>query len=144
MVMKQLSFKFNLKCGKNLIVVASIIADVALFVFMVYYILWGTNDKIEVFCFLTLYLSTSNIFNFYLIKSKSIKYNSNFLYIENDNGKWEEIPIKSVIKIKRTYYYFYSIYYEITSLKKVVFFISPNPSFFKSRKVKEILDYASK
>ena len=111
--MKQLSFKFNLKCGKNLIVVASIIADVALFVFMVYYILWGTNDKIEVFCFLTLYLSTSNIFNFYLIKSKSIKYNSNFLYIENDNGKWEEIPIKSVIKIKRTYYYFYSIYYFI-------------------------------
>lgn len=144
--MEQLSFKFYLKYGKNILVISSITTSIALLLFMLFYLLWGTDNKIQVFCFLTLYLSTSNIFNYYLIRSKSVKYDSNFLYIENGHNNWKEIPIRSVVKIERTYHYFYTIYYKSTEILggKVVFFISPNPSFFKSKKVKEVLNYAKK
>lgn len=144
--MKPLSFEFYLKYGRNILVITSIIANIVLFLFMVFYLLWGTNNKIQVFCFLTLYISTSNIFNYYLIKSKSIKYDSSYLYIENSNDNLEKIPIKNVIRIRRTYHYFYTIYYNSneTVEGKIIFFISPNPSFFKSKKVKEVLSYAKK
>lgn len=144
--MQLLSFQFYFKYGKNILVISSIVTSVALFIFMVYYLLWGTTSKIEVFCFLMLYIFTSNIFNYYLAKSKSIKYDSKSMLIQSDPNNWEEIPIKNLIEIKRTYHYFYTLYYRSTdaSEKKVIFFISPNPSFFKSKKVKEVLDYASK
>lgn len=144
--MEQLSFKFYLKYGKNILLITSIIASIALFLFMICYLLWGANNKIQVFCFLSLYISTSNIFNYYLIKSKSIKYDSDYLYIEHSNYNLEKIPIKNVVRIKRTYHYFYTIHYNSNKAEEetILFFISPNPSFFKSKKVKEVLNYAKK
>ena len=143
MVMKELSFKFYFRCGKHLIVSTSITGSILLFLFMLYYVFWCSNIKIEVLFFAMFYILTSNIFNYYLIKSKSIKFDSKSIFIKGKSNNWEEISIKSIIKIKRTYYYFYTIHYASIDAveKKVVFFISPNPSIYKSNKVKEVLSY---
>jgi len=142
--MKQLSFKFYWKFSKCLMVVTSIIANVLLLLFLVYYPLWGGDSKMQVFCFLMSYILISGIFDYYLMKSKSVKYDSDFLYIENGNDNWRKISIKSVVKIKRTYYYFCTIYCKRNDMleDRIVFFLSPNPSFFKSKEVKEVLFYA--
>lgn len=144
--MQHLSYQFPFKYGKQVLLINSFVSSVAVFIFMIFYLLYGGTSKIEVFCFLILYISASSTFDYYLIKSKSIKYDTKSLLIQNDPDNWEEIPLKNVIKIKRTYHYFYKLYYRCNdaSKKETVFFISPNPSFFKSRKVKEVLDYASK
>ena len=146
MVMQQLSYQFPFKYGKNILLISSIITSIALLVFMILYLLLGTTNRIGVFCFLTFYIVASNIFNYYLIISKSIKYDPKSILIKRKPETWEEIPIKDLIKIKRTYHYFYTLCYRTndTSEKKVIFFISPNPSFFKSKKVKDVLDYANK
>lgn len=146
MVTKLLSFQFYFKYGKNILIISSIVTSIAIFIFMIFYLLFGTKSKIEVFSFLMFYISTSNIFNYYLIKSKPIKYDSKSIFIQNGPNYWVEIPIKSIIKIKRTFHYFYTVYFRNNdaSEKKVIFFISPNPSFVKSKKVKEILSYAKK
>lgn len=126
-------------------VVSSVFTSIAIFIFMLYYVLCGKNNRIEVFSFLTLYIVTTNIFNYYLIKSKIIKYDSDFLYIFNGDNNFDQISIKDVVRINRTYHYFYTIHYIKSEVEeKVVFFISPNPPFSKSNKVKEILHLAKK
>lgn len=139
--MKQLSYKYRFKFGKRFNIISSIISSIAILIFIIYYIIFGGEIKIEAFCFLALYLLYSNIFNYYTIISKTIKYNSDYFFIQQESDNWEEISIKNITKIKRTFHYFYTIHYKIINdKKKVVFFISPNPSFFKSPEVKEILD----
>jgi hypothetical protein len=146
MIMKELSYQFPFKYGKKILLGSSIVTGIALLSFMFFYPLWETTNKIGVFCFLMLYISASSIFDYYLIKSKLIKYDYNSFFIQSDSDNWEEIPIKRLIKITRTYHYFYTLHFRCqdSSVKKIVFFISPNPSFLKSKKVKEVLDYASK
>jgi hypothetical protein len=143
--MSQLSYKFRFKFGKRFNIISSIISSIAILIFIIYYIIFGGKIKIEAFCFLALYILYSNIFNYYLIISKTIKYNSDYFFIQQKSDDWEKIPIKNITKIKRTFHYFYSIHYKIINdKKKVVFFISPNPSFFKSQGIKEILSYIKK
>ena len=125
-------------------VVTSILASILLLLFLVYYLLWGGDSKMQVFCFSVLYIFMSSVFDYYLIKSKSVKYDSSFLYIGNGGDNWREISIKSVVKIKRTYYCFCTIYCMRNDMleDRIVFFLSPNPSFFKSEEIKEVLCYA--
>ena len=144
--MKQLSFEFYYKFLKKILIISSILSNFAILVFIIYYMFWGTNYKILAFCFLMIYVIISSVYNYYLIKSKSIKYDSNSILIQIKPNNWEVISLKRIIKIKRTYHYFYTIYYKSSeaSIEKVIFFISPNPSFSKSEKVKEIFNFAEK
>lgn len=144
MVTKLLSFQFYFKYGKAIYIACSAITNIAILSFASYYLLYGINDKIWVFVFLMFYFFSSNIFNYYLIKSKAIKYNTKSIFVQNEFDVWIVIPINRIMKIKRTYHYFYTIHYINNDSYEsiVIFFISPNPSFYKSIKIKEILNYA--
>lgn len=145
MVTKQLSFIFYYKNSKNILSISSIITNILIFLFAINYLFIGTNNKFEIFIFSLAYVSTSSILTYFLMKSRRIAYDSKFIYIEQKPNIWLDIEIQKILKIKRTFYYFYTIFYLDSNsfIKKVVFFISPNPSLYRSEKVKEVLKYAN-
>lgn len=142
--MKLLSFQFDFKFSKLVLIICSLISTFAIIIFLFYYLVNGISNKFGISCFLVIYLIISNIFSYNISRSKNIVYDSKTLIIQINRNIFEEVPIRRVIKIKRTFFYFYTLYYwgPCNISKKVIFFISPNPSFSKPKQVEEVLTYA--
>jgi hypothetical protein len=140
--MTNLSFRFYFGFAKEVILISGLIIRILLLILLGYLILYR-NNQIDVILFLIFYIVVTSIYDYYLLVSKNIKYDYLTLYVQRNKDVWEEIPIKNILRIKRTYHYFYTIHYKISDFpeKKVVFFISPNPPFCKTKKVKEVLSY---
>jgi hypothetical protein len=138
--MKYLSFNFYFKFGKYFLIISLFVVNLSLIIFNFYHYILNKNNNLEILCFSLLILLFDNIFEYYLLKSKTIKYNKELILIEYTSGDWIEIPITKIDKIKRTYFYFYNIHYKSFDGKnmKVIFFISPNPPFERFHKVKEV------
>jgi hypothetical protein len=139
--MNYLSFRFYFSFEKKAILISAVVIRILLLYLLGYLVLYK-NNQIDVILFLIFYIIVTSIYDYYLLISKNIKYDSFALYIERGKN-WEEIQLKFVTKIKRTFFYFYTINYKIDDNldKKVIFYISPNPPFCRPKKINEIISY---
>ncbi len=146
--MKYLSFKYDWKFMKEIGLLVNgllIIFAIAFLIIIltVDFIRITYHDKIIGIVFLVLFIIYGFIHFYYLLISVDIKYNESDLFIKID-GKWKKIPIINVLKIKRTFYFYYTIELNKNNIlqKSRIVYLIPNPNFWRDKKVKEVLSFA--
>ncbi len=68
------------------------------------------------------------LFDYFLSKSLNINYDENYLYVEIRRKHFISIPLNKIEEI-------------VHLGNQTFYFISPNPSFFRQKEVKELLNY---
>ena len=138
--MEKLSFEFKYFWIKFLAIFISISVNLFLIVNMILALIkWNFKVLIVPVIVCIIYLIVSVIYNYLLYRSVTIKYDDQNLIIFNRNLISQTIPIKSIVKIKRTFFHFYRITYklDINTDSKLYFYISPNPPLTKPAMVKK-------
>lgn len=147
--MKNLSFKYDWKFIKklgffvNALLIIISIAFLVLIITIDFVNITG-NKKVFTIPFMLCFIVYFIFSFYYLLISLDVKYNESDLFIKIE-GKWEKIPIKNVLEIKRTFYFHYTIFLKrnnIIQKDKVVYYISPNPNPWRDKNVKEVLKFA--
>jgi hypothetical protein len=113
--------------------------------FAIFYLIWGGEKKLEVLIFSLIYTTSKSIFDYYLIRSKDVFFDEKYIYVKTINNQLISIQNTNIKTIKRVYYFFYEISLKENldlPIKSVYYFISPNPSFFRQKELKEIINYA--
>jgi hypothetical protein len=142
MVGKRLSFDFKFSYSKLVMIIISILVSLAVLTFSILFMMWGTEKKFEVFCITVLYCLASCIFDYFLIRSKDVLYDEERLYVSKKKEGFVELPFNQIKEIKRVFFYFYRIsFHEKWDMigNEVYFYISPYPSIFKLKEIKEIM-----
>ena len=129
-----LSHQFSKSRIKNISLIISIIVNVVLSIVLLK--TWEnatTGASITILCYILL----TTLYDYFLIKSKVIKFDRQYIFIENSQNE-EKISVSQIFMIKRIYFFFYKIHYKNNSgeKKEVYFFISPNPSIKEPEKIK--------
>jgi len=86
------------------------------------------------------YVIVSSVYDYYLIKSRQVSFNNEFIFIEREKKKVEKIALKNILKIKRKLFFFYKIIFRNTTgdVAEVFIFISPNPPFSEPKKIRQL------
>lgn len=145
MVRKKLSFVFKIPYGKQILLISTILMNLALLTFAIMYLLWGDEKKVTVMVFIILYTFVTSAFSYLLLKSRDIYYDDKLLYIKMARNQWMDVPLSKIKEVNRMYYYFYKIsFFDNADIvfNEVYYFISPNPTFSKQDELKEVLQYA--
>jgi hypothetical protein len=137
--MHYLSFRFYIPWTKYLMIYFSFLTDIVILVFIVL-ILINSNytplKNLEVIAFITLYVSLSSIFNFLLLKSKTVQTDKEYLYIKQKKESIQKVDINCIDKLERKFHYFYKISFKKECMidNDLYIFISPNPPFSRPKK----------
>ena len=137
--MQSLSFRFFFPWTKYLMVYLSFLTDIAILVF-IGLVLINSNytplKNIEIIAFITFYVSLSSIFNFLLLKSKTVQTDNEYLYIKQNKESIQKVDINCIDKLERKFHYFYKISFkkECNIYNDLYIFISPNPTFSRPKK----------
>lgn len=145
MVNKKLSYIFRYRYLKLLLISTSVLINFTLMLFAIFYLIWGGEKTLEVLIFSLIYTTSKSIFDYYLIRSKDVFFDEKYTYVKTINNQLISIQNTNIKTIKRVYYFFYKISLKEKldlPIKSVYYFISPNPSFFRQKELKEIINYA--
>lgn len=144
MVNRALSYVFRNRYGKQVMILTSISINLGLLIFSFLYFYYGEEKRLLVLAFSCFYVSTKSVFDFYLYKSNIVLFDDNSLYVKTTSKKVFIVPRNNILTIKRVFFYFYKISFMETfglPFREIYYFISPNPSFFRQKELKEILMY---
>jgi hypothetical protein len=137
--MNTLSFEFKYYWMKFFLIIIIIVVNLFLITILGLSIL-NNNFTFLAILFTILYILESSIYGFLLYKSVSVKYDDTSIIILKKQIVQHQIDFSSIIKIKRTYYWFYRIEYndEFDQHRTHYFYISPNPPFTQPDRIKKL------
>jgi hypothetical protein len=142
--MYYLSFRFYFKWSKLLFIISSTFVNIFVIGYLIYHFnnidLTNTNTIIAILVSI-IYVITSTIKDYYLYKSKTVSFDSSFLYIWENKKISRKIEIACIKRVVRKFHFYYLITFheKCSPFKKILFFISPNPPFTKPENVKKLI-----
>ena len=126
-----ISYRFSNRCLKLIVIILSILINVVLLSYSVYYQFNHclSFDRIIWDLFIIIYIAYSTISNYFLAISKDVfADNENIYFLQKKH--FLNIKKDNIIKMKRVLYYYYRIdYLDHDNNSSIYFFISPNPPF---------------
>lgn len=136
-----LSHQFSINLIKYIFFAVSIVLNLVIIISISLYFSINSNvevDSLIAIIFFFLYCLYSFIYNYYLIRSKTLSFDNSNLYIHRRTKPPIIINIHDVISISKRYFYFYQISLRKNNHKtqKIYFLVTPYITLSKSDNVK--------